>query len=98
MVPGYYTPQELVKGYAVGLSVRFILECLKDQVHPLPCFRLNRKRVLISRSDFDEWVRKYRADNRAVDDLVEEVCTGVINNKTRSAASRRVKQKVKTRK
>jgi len=59
-----------------GLCVRSLRGYLKDSSHPLPCFRVNRKKILVRRTEFDIWLEQFRAgrDNE-VDALVSEFLT-----------------------
>jgi hypothetical protein len=46
-------------------------------MHPLPCYRIGGK-VLVRRSDFDEWARQFRAaPTSAVDALVTDALRGL---------------------
>ncbi len=55
-----------------GLSVRTLRQYLKDTVHPLPSFRPGGK-ILIRRSDFDQWMTRFRQDGSDLDRLASEV-------------------------
>ena len=75
----YFTPKQLAKNYALGIGERLLRDALKDHKHPLPCFRLNNKTILIRRSDFDSWLETYRVDGGArVDAIVDEVMEGLL--------------------
>lgn len=68
----YFTLSEL--SVYSGLGIRFLREALKNPHHPLPHFRLNNKTILVSRSEFAEWLEQFRAGNkREVDQIVSEV-------------------------
>lgn len=57
-----------------SLGERTIREMLRDPDHPLPCFRLNRKTVLIRCDDFDAWIEQYRDRcGSQVDSIVDEM-------------------------
>jgi excisionase family DNA binding protein len=43
-----------------GLSVRRLRDYLRDRVHPLRHYRVGGK-ILVKRSEFDEWVSGFRA-------------------------------------
>ncbi len=58
-----------------GLSVRTLRQYLKDTVHPLPSFRPGGK-ILIRRSDFDQWMTRFRQDGSDLDRLVSEITKG----------------------
>ena len=55
-----------------SLSVRTLRQYLKDPVHPLPSFRPGGK-VLVRRSEFDQWLARFRRDRSDVDRLVSEI-------------------------
>ena len=56
-----------------GLSVRKLREYLEDAAHPLPCYRVGGK-ILVRRSEFDQWIASYRQAGRAdVDRLVSNL-------------------------
>lgn len=74
--PEYLTIKQL-KSYS-GLGQRFIRDALKDPKHPLPCYRLNQKTVLIRTGDFNDWIGVFRVDlGSQVDEVVEEVLQAV---------------------
>lgn len=82
LVAEYLTPKQLIASYAPGLGERFVRDALKDPEHPLPHYRLNRKTILIARSDFDQWIQHYKEDGKAdLDSLVEEMCQGLCSEK-----------------
>ena len=47
-----------------GCSIRWLRDRLVDSVHPLPCYRVEGK-ILVRRSDFDEWMAWYRNQGRS---------------------------------
>ncbi len=60
-----------------GLSVRTLRGYLTDPVHPLPCYRVGG-RVVVRRSEFDQWIARYRQSGRPdVEALVEEMLRDV---------------------
>jgi hypothetical protein len=71
-----YLPLKSLSAYS-GLSVRTLRGYLTHLVHPLPCYRIGGK-VLVRRSDFDEWARQFRAvPMSAVDALVTDALRGL---------------------
>jgi hypothetical protein len=57
-------------------SVRWLRDRLLDVHHPLPCYRLPGRKVLVKRSDFDDWMARFRRVGRAdVAAVVREVLT-----------------------
>ena len=60
-----------------GVGKRALRDALKDPVHPLPHYRLNRKTILIRRTDLEQWLQAYRVDPAEhaedIDGLVNEV-------------------------
>jgi hypothetical protein len=86
----YFTPKQLAQQYAAGLSERSILEAIKSRNHPLPHFRLNRKTIMIRRTDFDQWISAYRIDDQGVDAVVQEIWEGLAKGRTHSATTKRV--------
>jgi len=67
-----YLSLKALAGYS-GLSVRTLRGYLTDPVHPLPHYRV-RSRVLVRRSEFDQWIARYRQCGRPeLDALVDEV-------------------------
>jgi excisionase family DNA binding protein len=61
-----------------GLSVRTLRGYLADRVRPLPHYRVGGK-ILVSRADFDAWVRQFRVQASAVplNVLVDDVLGGL---------------------
>jgi hypothetical protein len=67
-----YLSLKALAGYS-GLSVRSLRGYFTDPVHPLPHYRV-RSRVLVRRSEFDQWIARYRQCGRPeLDALVDEV-------------------------
>jgi excisionase family DNA binding protein len=73
-----YLPLTRLAHYS-GLSVRTLRGYLADRVRPLPHYKVGGK-ILVSRADFDEWVRQFRvqATPLAVDALVNDVLDGLV--------------------
>ena len=60
-----------------GLSVRKLRDCLDDRAHPLPFYRVGGK-ILVRRSEFDQWVSSYRRQGRIdVDHIVDQALLGL---------------------
>ena len=56
-----------------GCSIRWLRDRLVDASHSLPCYRVEGK-ILVRRSDFDEWIAWYRNQGRSdVERLVAPV-------------------------
>jgi hypothetical protein len=56
-----------------SLSVRKLRDLLEEPGHPLPCYQVGGK-LLVRRSEFDNWVNAYRRRGRAdVDEIVTDV-------------------------
>ena len=71
-----YLPLKALADYA-GLSVRTLRTLLTHPVHALPCYRIGGK-VLVRRSEFDQWARQFLAvPSSAVDALVTEALRGL---------------------
>jgi excisionase family DNA binding protein len=67
-----FLPLQALATYS-GLSVRKLRDLLTDPAHPLPCYRIGGK-ILIRRSEFDDWMAIYRQRGRAdVDKIVSDV-------------------------
>jgi Helix-turn-helix domain len=67
-----YLSLRALSAYA-GLSTRTLRGYLTDGLHPLPCYRVGG-RVLVRRSEFDGWVRRYRSAGRVdIDQAVDEI-------------------------
>ncbi len=60
-----------------GMSIRTLRKALNDPVHPLPHFRPGGK-ILIRRSDFDQWMTRFRQDGSDLDALVSQIVKGVV--------------------
>jgi hypothetical protein len=68
----YFNLRELA--HYSGLGMRFLRDTIKDPEHPLPHFRINKKTIIVSRTDFIEWLETYRADGRNnIDQIVDQV-------------------------
>lgn len=68
----YFNLPELAK-YS-GLGTRFLRDALKHPDHPLPYYRLNRKTILVSKSEFAEWLEHFRVDPASnIDRMVNQV-------------------------
>ncbi len=59
-----------------GMSIRTLRKALNDPVHPLPHFRPGGK-ILIRRSEFDQWIARFRQEGSDVDGLVAEIASKV---------------------
>lgn len=73
----YFTLRALVR-YS-GLSLRTLRNYLHHADHPLPHFRLPGK-ILVKRSDFDAWIRRFQAEARrgpSLEAIVNEVMAGI---------------------
>jgi len=55
-----------------SLSVRTLREYLSRPDDPIPSFRIGRK-ILVKRSEFDEWIHKYRTKTENLDQLVDSL-------------------------
>jgi hypothetical protein len=67
-----------------GLGIRFLRDALKDPEHSLPHFRINKKTIIVSRTDFIEWLETYKADaTNSIDQIVDQVILD-IHEKTSS--------------
>ena len=72
----YFTIKEL--NHFSGLGERFLRDSLKDPQHPLPHFRIGHKTILISRSDFAQWIERFHVDRGSeIDRLVNLALVGV---------------------
>src|SRR5262245_21609419 len=61
-----------------GMSVRWLRDRLTDPHHPLPCYRLPSGKILVKRSDFDNWIARYRRlGDPDVDRIVNEALDGL---------------------
>ncbi len=60
----YLTVQQLSE--YCGYSVRTIRNWLKDPDDPLPCFRPGGRKILISRPEFNKWMKNRRLKQRKV--------------------------------
>jgi excisionase family DNA binding protein len=69
-----YLPLRALAAYS-GLSVRKLRALLIDPAHPLPHHRVGGK-ILVRRSDFDDWITVYRRrDCVDVDHIVNDMLT-----------------------
>lgn len=55
-----------------SLSVRTLRDYLKDPVDPIPSFCVRRK-ILVRKSEFDQWISRHRIDTKDVSRLVDEM-------------------------
>jgi len=62
--PRYLTIKQLSE-YS-GLSVRTIRNLLKDRENPIPCFRPGGRKILISRPEFNKWMKTRRVKEAKV--------------------------------
>jgi len=61
-----------------GCSVRWLRDRLVDPDRPLPCYRLPGGKILVRRSEFDGWIRRFHQDGPSrVRAVVEEVLSGL---------------------
>jgi excisionase family DNA binding protein len=56
-----------------GMSKRRLRQALADPVHPLPHYRPGGGKVLVRRSEFDQWLARFRRDRSDVDRLLSEI-------------------------
>jgi hypothetical protein len=76
-----YLPLKALSAYS-GLSVRWLRDRLREPHHPLPCYRLPAEKgggkILVRRSEFDQWLTRYRAlGDPDVTQVVEDVIAGL---------------------
>ena len=76
VTPSYFSLRDL--SVYSGLSVRTLHGYLRDQVHPLPHFRVGAK-ILVKRDDYDSWMVQFRRITPAVDvrAIVDDVIRGL---------------------
>jgi len=55
-----------------SLSIRTIRDYLFDRDDPLPSFCIKRK-ILVRKSEFDQWIKKYRTDSKKISKIVDDV-------------------------
>jgi hypothetical protein len=55
-----------------SLSVRTLRDYLADSSDPLPSYCVKRK-ILVKKSDFDGWIKKYRTKEGKIYHLANEV-------------------------
>jgi len=70
-----YLSLKALSAYA-GLSIRTLRMALTDPVPPLPHYRPGGGKVLIRRSDFDQWMTRFRQDGSDLERLVSEITKG----------------------
>lgn len=71
--PDPYLPLAALANYS-GRSVRTLRKALKDPAHPLPHYRLGGNgKILVRRSEFDQWIADYRREGPDLDWLVSEI-------------------------
>jgi hypothetical protein len=58
-----------------SLSVRTLRDYLNDPDDPIPFYCIKRK-ILIKKSEFDNWIKKYRTNNGKYGHIVEEILDG----------------------
>ena len=63
-----YMPLKALSGYS-ALSVRTLRSYLSHPARPLPHYRVGGK-LLVKRSEFDNWIRGFRASEQAGLDVV----------------------------
>jgi len=67
-----------------GLGIRFLRDVLKDPEHPLPHFRMNKKTIIVSRSEFKEWIEIFRAGyHDELEQIVDQIMIEFPNRKPR---------------
>lgn len=59
-----------------GLSVRTLRTLVRRSVDPLPCYKLPGK-VLVKRSVFDTWIRRYASAGVEGQAIVDAILKGV---------------------
>ncbi|MEI6126710.1 MAG: hypothetical protein WCQ99_09190 [Pseudomonadota bacterium] len=62
-----------------SLSVRTLRDYLTDPGDPLPSYRLTRK-ILVKRSEFDQWVSRHRTKNNDLSDMVNDILKDISVN------------------
>jgi hypothetical protein len=78
-----YLPLKPLATYS-GCSPRWLRDRLTDPSRPLPCYRLpgrngGKAKILVRRSEFDEWIAPYRTVGRPdVGRIVNEVLTQML--------------------
>ena len=79
----YFTLPELA--HYSGLGIRFLRDALKDPEYPLPHFRINKKTIIVSRTEFNEWLEIFRDrdDNDDLNQVFDQVMTELSNRKPR---------------
>jgi hypothetical protein len=75
-----YLSLRALAGYS-GISVRKLRDCLRDPAHPLPCYRLPGKKIVVRRSEYDAWAARHRQTgnpdlDRIAAEAVQDVRSG----------------------
>ena len=60
-----------------GMSVKKLREALTDPVNSLPHYCVGGGKFLVQRSDFDQWIARFRQEGSDVDGLVAEIASEV---------------------
>jgi hypothetical protein len=60
-----------------SLSVRTLRGYTSDLSDPLPSYMI-RKKILVRKSEFDAWIKKYRVSQNNLADIVDEVLVDVL--------------------
>ena len=55
-----------------SLSVRTLRDYLADASDPIPSYCV-KKKILIKKSEFDAWLKKYRVNTNKISRIVDEV-------------------------
>ena len=78
-IPTDLGPYLSLKGLSAysGMSVRRLRDACTDPVHSLPHFRVGGGKILVRRSEFDQWIARFRQEGSDVDALVSEIAKGV---------------------
>jgi excisionase family DNA binding protein len=73
MADDHYMSLKALARYS-GLSVRTLRAHVADATHPLPHYRPGGGKLLVRRSEFDRWMRRYRVEGDAtLDAIVRDV-------------------------
>ncbi len=62
-----------------SISVRTLRDYLNDASDPLPSYCVKMK-ILVRKSEFDAWLRKYRVRHKPLTAVVDEVLTDVLGS------------------
>ena len=73
--PNYLTIKQL-SAYS-GFGIRTLRGLIRHPEHPLPHFRVGSKTIRISKTDFDNWINRYRID---YDDKLSEMVESIAND------------------